>query len=43
MNGMIHLLSRFSKPIFHGSLVIIRNSFLGTALQSHTILLKSKN
>lgn len=43
MNGMIHFLPRFSKPVYHGNLVIIRNAFLGTALQSHTILLKSKN
>lgn len=43
MNGIIHLLPRFCKPIFHGSLVIIRNAFLGTALHSHSILLKSKN
>ncbi|CAK83380.1 unnamed protein product (macronuclear) [Paramecium tetraurelia] len=42
-DGMIHVLPRFSKPIFHGSLVIIRNAFLGTALNSHSVLLKSKN
>ncbi|CAD8046041.1 unnamed protein product [Paramecium sonneborni] len=42
INGMIHILPRFAKPIFHGSLVIIRNAFLGTALNSHSILLKSK-
>ncbi|CAD8140201.1 unnamed protein product [Paramecium octaurelia] len=42
-DGMIHVLPRFYKPIFHGSLVIIRNAFLGTALNSHSVLLKSKN